>query len=294
MDDALNRLFASQGGVAGTGQLKAAVGRAAFESGVAHGTFLPVWTGVYAAGEIDNHVRLAGLDLRAAEPVAMCLGTAAAAYGFDTEDTRDLHVLTPLGHQLRPSDGLVVHRREGAPLTTVDGRLATEPAWTAVEVARSLRRPRALATLDAALRSDTCDRADLRRAAEQQAGRRGIVKVRELIELASPLAESAMESEARLVMHDGGLPAPVLQYRIIDLDGNLWRLDFAWPDEKLAVEYDGFDFHSDRKDFRRDRQKRAALEAMRWTVLNVIDVDVRRTPHAMVDRIATVLVVAAA
>jgi hypothetical protein len=294
MDDALKRLFASQGGVASTGQLKAAVGRAAFESGVAYGTFLPVWTGVYAAGEIDNHVRLAGLDLRAAEPVAMCLGTAAAAYGFDTENTLDLHVLTPMGHQLRPSDGLVVHRREGAPLTTVDGRLATEPAWTAVEVARSLRRPRALATLDAALRSGACDRADLRHAAEQQAGRRGIVRVRELIELASPLAESAMESEARLVMHDGGLPAPVLQYRIIDLDGNLWRLDFAWPDEKLAVEYDGFDFHSDRKDFRRDRMKRAALEAMRWTVLNVIDVDVRRTPHAMVGRIATALEAAAA
>src|SRR6185312_907501 len=100
-------------------------------------------------------------------------------------------------------------------------RLATSPAWTAVEVARSLRRPRALATLDAALRSGTCQRVGLRRAAAQQAGRRGIVAVRDLIPLADGMAESAMESEARLAMLDGGLPRPVLQYEIIDGNGEL-------------------------------------------------------------------------
>lgn len=270
------------------------VGRARFESGVASGLFVPVWTGVYARGEIDNHLRLAGLDLRAGEPVAICLGTAAAAYGFDTEDNRDLHVLTPRGHQLRSSDGLVVHRREGAPLATVDGRPATAPAWTAIEVARSLRRPRALATLDAALRSSTCGRADLLRAAKLQAGRRRIVRVRKLLELASPLAESAMESESRLVMHDRGLPAPVLQYEVVDLHGNLWRLDFAWPEQKVAVEYDGFAWHSNPEAFRRDRRKRAALEEMKWTLLSVVDVDVRRTPDVMVHRIAAALAAAAA
>jgi hypothetical protein len=55
--------------------------------------------------------------LRAGESVAMCLGTAAAAYGFDTEERSDLHVVNPVRHQLRNSDGLIVHRREGAPLT---------------------------------------------------------------------------------------------------------------------------------------------------------------------------------
>ncbi|OBF26827.1 hypothetical protein [Mycobacterium sp. ACS4331] len=294
MDEALDRLFASQGGVAQTGQLKAVVGRARFESGVASGLFVPVWTGVYARGEVDNHIRLAGLDLRAGEPVPICLGTASAAYGFDTEETRDLHVLTPLGHQLRSSDGLVVHRREGAPLATVDGRLATAPAWTAIEVARSLRRPRALATLDAALRSSTCDRADLLRAAQLQAGRRRIVNVRKLLELASPLAESAMESESRLIMHDRGLPAPVLQYEIVDFHGNLWRLDFAWPAQKVAVEYDGFAWHSNPEAFRRDRRKRAALEEMKWTLVSLVDVDVRRTPDATVHRIAAALEASAA
>ncbi len=219
----IDALLHSQGGVATTGQLLDVIGRARFESQVNSGDLVAVWTGIYSRTEPTNELRLRGLDLRAGEPVAICLGTAANAYGFGVEDISDLHVLTPPGHQLRNSDGLVVHRREGAPLAMVEGRPATAPAWTAVEVARNLHRPRALATLDAALRSGTCDQRQLLLAAARQKGRRGIVNVRELIPLARPEAESPMESEARLAMHDGGLPDPELQYQIVDRDGRIWR-----------------------------------------------------------------------
>ncbi|MEZ0367438.1 hypothetical protein ACAG26_27625 [Mycobacterium sp. pUA109] len=285
----VDALLAEQGGVATTGQLVARLGRAAFETGVARGELVYVWTGIYAKTDPDPLIRLRGLDLRAGEPVAICLGTAAAAYGFDTEEVVDLQVLNPVGHQLRDSDGLRVHRREGAPLTTVDGRLATEPGWTAVEVARGLRRPRALATLDAALRSTTCDRRQLRAAAARQAGRRGIVHVRELIPLAAAEAESPMESEARLAMHDGGLPPPVLQYEIVDRSGRTWRVDFAWPDRRVAVEYEGFDWHSSPEALRHDRQKREALREVGWTPMAIVADDVRRRPWEMVRRIDTQL-----
>jgi hypothetical protein len=281
----LETLFESQGGVATTAQLLTVLSRSRLDILIRDGEFIKVWSGIYAREEPDTIVRLRGLDLRAREPVAICLATAAAAYGFDTEDVVDLHVLSPLGHQLRNSDGLVVHRREGAPLSEVDGRPATTPEWTAVEVARSLRRPRALATLDAALRSGTCDLRRLRAAAARQAGRRGIVHVRELIPLAAAEAESPMESEARLVMLDGGLPPPILQHEIVDRSGRIWRVDFAWPDRKVAVEYDGFDWHSDPEKFRRDRQKRAALQELGWTVMSIVGDDVRRRAWDMVRRI---------
>lgn len=274
----MERLLEAQGGVAGTGQLLTVLSRTQLDRRIESGELTKVWPGIYGAGEPDDGIRLLGLDLRAGEQVAMCLGTAAAAYGFDTEGGADLHVLNPVRHQLRNSDGLVVHRRDGAPLSHIDGRRATTPAWTAVEVARGLRRPRALATLDAALRSGTCDRRDLHFAAVEQFGRRGIVAVRELIPLADPRAESPMESEARLVMLDGGLPTPELQYDVIDRSGRLWRLDFAWPDCKVAVEYDGFDWHSDPEALRRDRQKRAALAEMDWSVTSIVQDDVRRRP----------------
>ncbi|MCB0928204.1 MAG: DUF559 domain-containing protein [Mycobacterium sp.] len=294
MSSQLPELFAVQGGVASAGQLISLIGRAAFDTAVARGSLGPVWTGIYSLTEPDAEIRLRGLDLRAGTAVPICLGTAAAAYGFDTEATGDLHVLTPDGHQLRRGDGLVIHRREGAPLTVLDGRPITEASWTAIEVARSLRRPRALATLDAALRTGTCDSARLSRAARAQKGRRGIVTVRDLIPLASPLAESPMESESRLRMHDGGLPAPVLQYEIVDRYGRLWRVDFAWPDRWVIVEYDSLQWHSDPAALEHDRIKRAALEDLGYTVISINADDVRQRPFEMVHTIRMKLAAEAA
>lgn len=136
-----------------------------------------IWHGVYSRGPADTARRLKGLDLACGEVVGVCMATAARAYGFDTENGAELHVLNPSGHQLRPADGLVVHRRDGAPLKLLAGRPTTAPAWTAIEVARTLRRLRALATLDAALRSRRCDLAALSCAVAAQKGRRGVVKV---------------------------------------------------------------------------------------------------------------------
>ncbi|ANI40764.1 hypothetical protein [Mycolicibacterium vaccae] len=282
--------FREQGGVATTAQLLQFCSRSRLDTEIRDGRLIKVWPGVYSRVEPDTMTRLRGLDLRAGEPVAICLGTAAAAYGFDTEDTRDIHAINPPRHQLRNCDGLVVHRREGAPLSVADGRPATAAAWTAVEVARSLRRPRALATLDAALRSRSCDHRGLAIAASAQAGRRGIVAVRDLIPLADPRAESPMESEARLAMLDGRLPAPLLQHELLDRSGRMWRVDFAWPGASLAVEYDGFDWHSDPERFARDRQKRAALQEIGWSMLSVVSDDVRKHPEVMVRRIENALV----
>ncbi|MGV0602861.1 DUF559 domain-containing protein, partial [Mycolicibacterium pulveris] len=68
-----------------------------------------------------------------------------------------------------------------------------------------------------------------------------------------------------------------------------WRVDFAWPECRLAVEYDGFDWHSDQDQFRRDRLKRAALQEVGWSVLSVVFDDVRRRPWEMLRRIETEL-----
>lgn len=261
--------------------------RRGLEAELKHGPLQKVWYGIYGDGEMSAELLLRGLDLATGTRVAVCLGTAAAAYGFDTEEPLDLHVLNPPDQQLRSADGLVVHRREGAPLSEVAGRPATAPEWTAIEVARSLRRPRALATLDAALRSRTCSRRELWRAATRQAGRRGIVAVRELLPLADPLAGSEMESESRLMMIDGGLPPPVLQHQIIDRDQRTWRVDFAWPEQRVAVEYDGVVWHEGPEAFVYERQRRAALQEVGWVVIPIIADDVRRRPWQTVRRIKT-------
>lgn len=281
----LNELLDRQHGVATSGQILQHLTRRGFEAELKTGNLERIWQGIYCRGEPTDELRLRGLDLSCGTAVPVCLGTAAAVHGFDTEEPPDLHVLSPPGSRLRSADGLVVHRRDGAPLVMVDERPATSPTWTAVEVARSLRRPRQLATLDAALRSGTCTRPDLWRAASQQAGRRGIVAVRDLIPLADGLAESPMESEARLAMIDGGLPIPQLQYELIDGNGDRRRIDFAWPDQRVAVEYDGVDWHSGAEAMRRDRKRAAALSDVGWVVIAIVFDDVRYRPWEFVARI---------
>ena len=56
---------------------------------------------------------------------------------------------------------------------------------------------------------------------------------------------------------------------------------------KLAVEYDGFDWHSDPESFRRDRQKRAALRELDWNMMSNVSDDVRRRPYDTVRQIKT-------
>jgi hypothetical protein len=128
-------------------------------------------------------------------------------------------------------------------------------------------------------------RVELSEAAEQQSGRRGIVAVRLLLPLAAGEAESPMESEARLVMIDGGLPAPLLQYQVVDAAGSTWRLDFAWLEYRLAAEYDGVAWHSGQEAFLRDRRRTAALQDLGWVAIPIVAEDVTRWPLQLVRRI---------
>lgn len=273
------------GGFATTAQLLTIMTRQQLDVQVKKGELIRVWYGVYAAHEPNLLGRLAALDMFMAREAVVCMGTAAALYGFDLEDTNAIHVLDP-GVRLRPAVGLVVHQRTGAPLRRIQGRLATAPAWTAVEVARQLRRPRAVATLDAALHSARCTRSELANAVHEQRGRRGLVAVRELLSLADGRAESAMESEARLVMIDHGLPLPELQYPIYGHNGEVWRVDFAWPDARVVAEYESIDWHAGRDEMLRDKARWGGIQELGWTIVPMVVHDVRREPGRLANRIA--------
>ncbi len=141
----LDEVFALNNGVATTNQLLAVMTYRTLARRVRAGEIVRLWHGVYSWGPPDTTRRLRALDLVSGVPIVGCLGTAAQFYGFDTENTVRTHILDP-GVRMRPSPDLMVHQRIGAPLKKIDGRLLTAPAWTAIELARTLRRPRALAT----------------------------------------------------------------------------------------------------------------------------------------------------
>jgi hypothetical protein len=281
--DALT-LLEKLGGFATTEQVLTVATRQQLDVAVKNGALIRVWYGVYAAKQPNLLGRLAALDIFMGEHAVACMGTAATLHGFDTENTTAIHVLDP-GVRMRPTLGLMVHQRTGAPLRRVAGRLVTAPAWTAVEVARQLGRPRALATLDAALRSKRCTRMDIESALAEQRGRRGIVAVRALLPFADGRAESAMESEVRLVMIDYGLPLPELQHPIYGRHGEMWRVDFAWPDVRVAAEYESIDWHVGRGEMLRDKTRWGKIQELGWTIIPIVVHDVRRQPNQLAQRI---------
>ncbi len=129
-----------------------------------------------------------------------------------------------------------------------------------------------------------CTQADLESAVREQKGRRGIVAVRDLLQYADGRAESGMESEARLVMIDYGVPMPELQYEIHGPD-ETWRVDFAWPEHRLAAEYESVEWHAGRAEMVRDKKRYAGVQEMDWTLVPIVVDDVRREPWRLADRL---------
>jgi hypothetical protein len=84
------------------------------------------------------------------------------------------------------------------------------------------------------------------------------------------LTESGGERVVLGVLLDGGLPAPEPQHPVT-IDGRRYRLDFAWPDRRVALEVDGFGPHSGYAAFHDDRRRDLALQSAGWRVLHVTD-----------------------
>jgi very-short-patch-repair endonuclease len=98
-----------------------------------------------------------------------------------------------------------------------------------------------------------------------------------------------METRLRLTVVEGGLPRPVAQHRVYDERGRfVGRLDLAYPEWKIGIEYDG-DHHRDPAAFRRDLVRLNALRVAGWTILRFTSSDVYRNPERIVAQIRAVL-----
>lgn len=101
--------------------------------------------------------------------------------------------------------------------------------------------------------------------------------------------ESVPESNLRMLIVLAGLPEPTVNYSIYRRDGTeLYRLDLAYEEIKLAVEYDGR-WHDDAEQVVRDELRRAWLEAQGWTVIVVRAEDLYQDAETTVEVIADAL-----
>jgi very-short-patch-repair endonuclease len=180
-------------------------------------------------------------------------------------------------------------------LTTVDGIPATRPARTLLDVAAVAPLHVVEEALDDALRRKLVSVSRMRWQLRESGamGTPGRTVMRALIAARSQTADvpqSVFETRLLRVLKAAGLPEPVLQHEIRDRDRLVAVVDFAYPDARLAIEAEGYRWHSGRTRFERDLARRNALTALGWRVIHVSWSDlgtpekVRRTVAAVLRR----------
>jgi Protein of unknown function (DUF559) len=212
--------------------------------------------------------------------------SAAALWGFEVPlvpDDERVHLIVSREERVRNRPDRVVHCSEVPPAETrhLRGVTVTSPSRTWVDLAAVVPPPALLAVTDQMLaRRFPGDEfpAILRRSG----GRRGVVTARCTLPWADPLAGSPMESVLRWLLVEAGLPRPVLQHVVRHPDGRfLGRVDLAWPEQRVAVEFDG-DVHRDRRVFVDDLRRQNGLVLADWTVLRFTSADVLGRPETVV------------
>ncbi|MGO4616301.1 hypothetical protein AB4305_18680 [Nocardia sp. 2YAB30] len=208
--------------------------------------------------------------------LAAAYNTAAELHGFSVLANQPTDVL---GVQASRSHRLVVHRDRVDPqeLQLVHGTATTNAVRTAVDVARTLTRMDALATLDAALRMGLSFPA-LTVELEKHTGRRGRRQAAQLIALADGRAESPMESRTRLCCIDAGLPPPEPQV-VVPTRNGLRRIDLGWRRWRIGLEYDSAARHSREAAALRDNPCHDWLSTEGWTIYHATAADVYHHPH---------------
>lgn len=149
-----------------------------------------------------------------------------------------------------PLPGLRVRgdRIEEDEVGVVDGLLVTTPARTALDLGCWYPTGEAVAAIDALARATDLKVADVQMLAWRYAGRRSIRQARTALDLVDAGAQSPKETWLRLLLIDAGLPRPQTQIPVRDKFGEaIAYLDMGWEDVKVAVEYDGDQHRSDRR-----------------------------------------------
>jgi len=150
----------------------------------------------------------------------------------------------------------------------LDGVRVTTPVRTCWDLAQWLDLVEAVVVIDLLIRRRLVTAADLEAYATRRGGHRGWRRLLRAATLADPGAESPQESRLRVRLVLAGVPAPVTQY-VIERGGRfLARVDLAWPEQKVAVEYDGL-WHAADDQLHRDRQRLNRLLGADWIVLHV-------------------------
>ncbi|WP_168625524.1 hypothetical protein, partial [Cryobacterium sp. BB307] len=131
--------------------------------------------------------------------------------------------------------------------------------------------------------------AELTEAAVNARRRPGVRRLRAAALVVRPGTDSPMESRLRMLIVQAGLPEPLVGHTVFD-DGGNWvgTPDLAYPEHRVALEYEGDIHRIDQLTFRSDIERRERFYDARWRIIRVVKDHLDR-PAPLLARIRSAL-----
>ncbi len=130
---------------------------------------------------------------------------------------------------------------------------------------------------------------ELRSTIDRNPHRGGVAALKAELDREGGPAWTRSEAERRMkrLLRKARLPVPLTNQCIAGFEA-----DFLWPEYKLIVEVDGYQFHGHRQAFERDRKRDAAHALAGYTVIRITWIQLTEDPMAVAVTIARALEVA--
>jgi len=220
------------------------------------GQLRAIHKGVYRVGPLESPRTMEMAAVLAGGPSAL-LSHMSAASLWDfvrIPPPSPVHITVPEVAGRR-REGIVFHWTRGLAedeVSDLGGLPVTSPSRTIIDIASDLGRREMELVLARAEDQGRIDRASLGKMVDRYHRQPGVGLIRELFQSGEDLGLTRSEAERRCLelIRSAGLPKPHTNVLV-----GPYELDLFWPDLGIALEIDGWAYHSSRRRFEGDRRK---------------------------------------
>lgn len=208
-------------------------------------------------------------------------------------DARDWPVeVTVPAHRRLEAKGVIVHRSQDLDQITTSHRSripVTDPLRMLGDLCSVAQADELARVVDGLVVSRLLSMAGVGAALTNAAERRvrGVGLLHSVVEqwpVGDTRPDSVLELKFARLCRVAGLPEPVFQHELT-LGDQARRVDFAFPDLRVAIEVDGFEVRTDRRVFQDERRRQNDLALDGWIILRFTWHDIINDPDYVVSKI---------
>lgn len=211
---------------------------------------------------------------------------AAVLWGLQQPPAGEMHV-TVVARNARSPKGVHVHRirrLHPSDARSRHGIPTTSPARTLLDLATQATQRDLDRAVNEARVTKLTSEPSLNEQFIRYPNHRGTAALRRALKHEPACTRSEAEQRLRELIRKARLPLPVTNTHV---DG--YEVDAFWPEHKLIVEVDGYDVHSTRAAFERDRRRDADLQSHGYRVLRITWRQLTDEPEALIALVSAAL-----